>query len=75
MTTTLITPEQTAAYYEQRGLVLGEQDDICGECCSHCEWLTAADELVTLDGQDVCLPCLSVLTGDDPYASDTARDL
>jgi hypothetical protein len=70
----LITPEQSAAFFEQRGLVLGEQDEV-GECCSHCEWLTPADELTVLDGQDVCLPCLYALTGEDVYAPDNARDL
>lgn len=67
----LITAEQTAAYYANRGQVLGE-DDTCGECCSHCEWLTPADELVVLDGQDVCRSCLYALTGDGPYAPDTS---
>jgi DnaJ-class molecular chaperone len=49
----------------------GETDDRC----SHCEELTLADELAALDGQDVCLPCLTALTGDDPYAPDNGRDL
>jgi formylmethanofuran dehydrogenase subunit E len=70
----LITPAQSRFFYEQRGLVLGEQDDT-GDCCTHCEGLTPADELTVLDGQDVCLPCLYALTGDDPYAPDNARDL
>lgn len=70
-----ITEAQSAGFYENRGLTLGEQDDGCGECCSNCEWLTDVDELVNLDGQDVCVPCLHALTGDDPYAPDNARDL
>jgi hypothetical protein len=70
----LITPEQSAAWFEQRGLVLGEQDEV-GDCCSHCEWLTPADELTVLDGQQVCVPCLYALTGEDVHAPDNARDL
>lgn len=71
---TLISPEQTAAWFEAKGRALGEQDDDTDRC-SHCEEPTLADELVVLDGQDVCVPCLITLTGDDPYAPDNARDL
>lgn len=70
----LVTPAQSAAWFEAKGLVLGEQVDTCDEC-THCEWPTAADELVILDGQDVCVTCLHALTGDDPYAPDHWRDL
>lgn len=73
---TLITEAASAAWYEQRGLVLGEQcDDDDADRCTECHEPTLADELVALAGQDVCLPCLTALTGDDPYAPDNARDL
>lgn len=70
----LITEAQSAAYYEARGRALGEQADDTDRC-TECQEPTPADELVALDGQDVCLPCLTALTGDDPYAPDNARDL
>lgn len=71
----LITEAQSAAWYEARGRVVGEQTDDDTDRCSHCEEPTLADELVVLDGQDVCVPCLVALTGDDPYAPDHNRDL
>jgi hypothetical protein len=69
-----ISPDQSRAWYESRGLLLGEQDDDTARC-SHCQEPTDPDELIVLDGQDVCLPCLITLTGEDPYAPDNARDL
>lgn len=73
----LITPEQSRGWYENRGLVLGEQcdDDDTPDRCSECDEPTLADELVVLDGQDVCVPCLVALTGDDVGAPDRLRDL
>jgi hypothetical protein len=71
---TLITADQTRAFYEHRGLCLGEQaEDVTR--CSHCEDPTDPDDLGHLDGQDVCVPCLAALTGDDFGAPDRARDL
>lgn len=71
---TLISPEQSTAWYEAKGLALGEQTD-APDRCSECQGPTLADELVTLDGQDVCLGCLLLLTGDDPHAPSASRVL
>lgn len=72
----LITPEMSAAFYERKGLAAGELDTWDGiDRCPHCQEPTPADELVALDDQHVCVPCLIALTGDDPYAPDNARDL
>lgn len=49
----------------------GQTDDRC----AHCEEPTLADELVDLDGQECCLPCVVALTGDDVYGPDNARDI
>ena len=69
-----ITAEQSAGWYEARGRALGEQADDTDRC-SHCQHPTLADELIDLDGQEVCVACLIDLTGDDPYAPDNARDV
>jgi hypothetical protein len=73
--TALITADQSRHFYERRGLTLGEQGDDTGDCCTRCEWLTDPDDLLDLDGQNVCRPCHLALTGDDPRAPEHARDL
>jgi hypothetical protein len=74
MSTRSISPDQSCAWYEGRGVLLGEQDDDIARC-SHCGEPTDPDELIVLDGQDVDLPCLIALTGEDPFAPDNARDI
>jgi hypothetical protein len=70
-----ISVEASHNWYASRGLALGEQADdeptYCGECC----YVADSDDLTDLDGQLVCRPCVTTLTGDDPYAPDHARDL
>lgn len=68
----LITEAQSAAWFANRGLA-GEQPDEA--TCTHCHDAPSRTSSSPLDGQDVCLPCLYLLTGDDPYAPDNARDL
>jgi hypothetical protein len=70
----LIAADESRHFYERRGLVLGEQPDT-GGCCTRCEWLTDPDDLLDLDGQNVCRPCHLALTGDDVFSPDSWRDL
>jgi hypothetical protein len=69
----LISPDASRAFYERRGLVLGEQPD--GSRCGHCDTPTDPDFLLDLDGVPVCRPCALALTGDDPHGPDSWRDL
>jgi recombinational DNA repair protein (RecF pathway) len=69
-----ITVEQSAAWWERRGLALGEQADDTTHC-TECGYVTDPDDLTDLDGQQVCRPCVTDLTGDDPFSPDHARDL
>jgi hypothetical protein len=70
-----ITVEQSAAWYESRGLTLGEQTDDEPTYCGECGYVIDPDDLADLDGQRVCVPCLVALTGDDVRGVDSERDL
>lgn len=71
---TAITAEQSATAHLARGLACGEQDDQPTVYCGICQWVTDPDDLVDLDGQQVCEPCL-LREVPDARDSDTVREV
>lgn len=55
-----ITAEQTAAYYEARGLAAGEQDDVDYRSSSLC---FACGLIVRRPGEPFCVECTDLCDG------------